>query len=188
MKPERKWLDRMGLIAALVEKAPGQTLGRTAIMKLAYFLQVLKNVPLGYTFGLHTYGPFQSDVLDDLRYAEFFGAVKERTVSQAEGYRYEIRPGKRCAEVKEASKAWLQRHQDAVNWVVQEFGGLKAPDLELYSTIVFVDRDNRKQGRSVSLEELAKQVRGIKPRFRQSYVVGKCRDALDKGFLQAVSE
>ncbi|MFO0967414.1 MAG: hypothetical protein U0793_17785 [Gemmataceae bacterium] len=187
MKPEEKWLERMGLIAALVEKAPGQTLGRTAIMKLAYFLQVLKKAPLGYRFGLEIYGPFDSDVLDDLRYARFFGAVKERTVTQAQGYRFEIKPGKRCAEVQKAAKAWLDQNQDALDWVVQEFGALKAPDLELWSTIIFVDRDNHQQGKSVSLDELAKQVRGIKPRFSQQYIVGKCREARDKGYLQAVS-
>lgn len=185
MKPEKEWLDRMALIAALVEKAPEQTLGRTAIMKMAYFLQVLKKVPLGYRFGLHTFGPFDSDVLDDLRYAEYYGAVKERTVTQAQGYRYEIKPGKRFAEVENASKAWLQQHKDALDWVVQEFGALKAPDLELWSTIIFADRDNQQQGKSMSLDELAKLVRGIKPRFTQSYIVGKCREALDKGFLEA---
>jgi len=188
MKPEKKWLERMALIATLVEKAPGQTLGRTAVMKLVYFLQVLKKVPLGYRFGLHTFGPFDSDVLDDLRYAEFFGAIKERMVTQGQGYRYEIKQGKRSAEIQNASSAWLEQHQDALEWVVEEFGALSASDLELWSTIIFVDRDNQQQRKSVSLEELAKQVRGIKLRFSQGYVVGKCREARDKGFLESVSK
>src|SRR5262249_14989297 len=133
MSWERKWLDRVGLIAALVEKAPGQTLNRTAIMKLAYFLQVMKNVPLGYDFRLYTYGPFDSDVLDDLGYAQVFGAVKERTIIQSEGYRYEIKPGKRSAHVQEESETWLEHNREAIDWVIQEFGSLKAPELELYS-------------------------------------------------------
>ncbi len=187
MSWERKWLDRVGLMAALVEKAPGQTLGRTAIMKLAYFLQVLKKVPLGYDFRLYIYGPFDSDVLDDLSYARIFGAVKERTIIQSEGYRYEIKPGKRSAHVQEKSQKWLEQHVEAIDWVIQEFGNLTASDLELWSTIVFVDRENQKEGKKVSLEELAKQVRGIKPWFKQSYVLNRCRKAVDKGFLQAVS-
>src|SRR5713226_8389467 len=103
MNWEKKWLERIGLIAALVEKAPGQTLGRTAVMKLAYFLQVLKKVPLGYDFRLHTFGPFDSDVLDDLAYAEVFGAVKDKVITQSQGYRYEIKPGKRSAQVQQAT-------------------------------------------------------------------------------------
>src|SRR5438093_10440773 len=103
MNREKRWLERVGLMAALVEKAPGQNLNRTAIMKLAYFLQVLKNVPLGYDFRLYTYGPFDSDVLDDLGYARVFGAVKERTIIQSNGYRYEIKPGKHASHVQEKS-------------------------------------------------------------------------------------
>src|SRR5438270_366775 len=137
MNAEKKWLDRIGLMAALVERAPAQTLGRTAIMKLAYFLQVLKKVPLGYDFGLHTYGPFASDVLDDLAYAGVFGAVKERTIIQSEGYRYEIKPGKHCAQAQQSSKIWLDQNREAVDWVIQEFGNFTAPELELISTIVY---------------------------------------------------
>jgi hypothetical protein len=58
MSWEQKWWDRIGLIARLVEKAPGQTLGRTAIVKFAFLLQALRKVPLKYDFRLYTYGPF----------------------------------------------------------------------------------------------------------------------------------
>src|SRR6266849_3913424 len=120
MNSEKKWLDRIGLMAALVERAPAQTLGRTAVMKLAYFLQVLQKVPLGYNFRLHTYGPSDSDVLDDLGYAAIFGAVTEKTIIQNEGYRYEIRPGERCAQAQKRSKNWLDQNRVAVDWVLQE--------------------------------------------------------------------
>ena len=43
--------------------------GRTALMKFVYFLKELKGVPFDYRFTLHTYGPFDSRVLDDLSYA-----------------------------------------------------------------------------------------------------------------------
>jgi len=187
MNWEKRLLERIALIAALVEKAPEQTLGRTAVMKLAYFLQVLKKVPLGYDFRLHTFGPFDSDVLYDLAYAGVFGAVKERVVTQSQGYRYEIKPAKRCADVQRESGSWLEQNREAIDWVAREFGQHSAPELELLSTIVFGDRENQKEGKRVALEELARQVRGIKPRFPLSHVVKKCREALDKGFLEAVS-
>jgi hypothetical protein len=187
MTSEKKWLERIGVIAALVDKAPGQTLGRTAVMKLLYFLQILKKVPLGYDFKLHTFGPFDSDVLDDLAYAGVFGAVRERVVNQSQGYRYEIRPGKRWADVQQQSGDLLEENRQAIDWVTHEFGHDSAADLELLSTIVFVDRENQKEGKGVDLKELAKQVCGIKPRFLFSYVLKKCAMALQKGFLQAVS-
>jgi hypothetical protein len=187
MNRERRWLERIGLIATLVDRAPGQVLGRTAIMKLCYFLQALRNIPLGYDFTLHTYGPFQSDVLEDLAYAQVFGAVTEKTVSQAEGYRYEVRPGKRCAKAQQVVTEWLEQHRKDLDWVIGEFARFNASDLELFSTIVFVDRENAKEGRRIPLDQLEKQVRNIKPRFPESYVLEKCRQALEKKFLKSVS-
>lgn len=188
MSWEKDWLDKIAMIAALVEKAPEQTLGRTAVMKLAYFLQVLKNVPLGYDFRLHTYGPFDPDVLDDLSYAQVFGAVTEKTILQSQGYRFEIKPGKRCREAQKKSQDWLNRHRDALDGVIREFGQCTAPNLELISTIIFVDRENAKQVNPVSLNVLAEQVRNIKPRFSPSDVLSKCREALAKGFLLSIEK
>ena len=74
-------LDRIALIARLVARAPTR-LGRTALMKCLFFLKVVKHVPLPYSFGLYTYGPFDSDVLDDLQYAEALGAVEGALVTQ----------------------------------------------------------------------------------------------------------
>ena len=43
---------RLALIPVLAENAPGGQIGRTALMKFAYFLQTLRSVPLGYRFTL----------------------------------------------------------------------------------------------------------------------------------------
>ena len=67
--------DRLATIAYLCTRAPGEGIGRTAVMKLCYFLQTLKGVPLGYRFTLYSYGPFDSDVLSDLGTAESRKAV-----------------------------------------------------------------------------------------------------------------
>src|SRR3972149_3482778 len=73
--------NRLALITALVKEMPG--LGRTAIMKLPFFLVVLRNVPLDYDLRLYTYGPFDSNVLDDLSYAESLEAVKSELIYEA---------------------------------------------------------------------------------------------------------
>ena len=60
--------SRLALMASISDlfRAKSPTLGRTAIMKLCFFLQESKGVPLGYHFSLYSYGPFDSDVLSDL--------------------------------------------------------------------------------------------------------------------------
>jgi hypothetical protein len=79
-----KMLERVALIADLVSRAP-RRLGRTALMKCLFFLKVLKGVPLPYHFRLHTYGPYDSDVLYDLQYAEYLGAVESALVAYPGG-------------------------------------------------------------------------------------------------------
>ena len=69
MTAQERWLFRLAVLSDLVQRAPGR-LGRTAIMKLAYFRQTVKEVPLGYNFRLYTYGPYDGDVLTDLSQAE----------------------------------------------------------------------------------------------------------------------
>ena len=57
-------LQRTALIADLVRKAPS-AFGRTALLKFLQVLQTMRRVPLGYYFGLYTYGPLNVDVLSD---------------------------------------------------------------------------------------------------------------------------
>ena len=41
-------------------------LGKTAIMKFMFMLQQVYKVPLGYDFKIYTYGPYSSEVMDDM--------------------------------------------------------------------------------------------------------------------------
>ncbi len=188
MNWEKRWWQRIGLIATLVEKAPSQTLGRTAIVKLPFLLQVLRGVPLGYDFRLYTYGPFDCDVLEDLSYARIAGAVTEKVVLHPKGYGYEVKPGARKDKLPDPAKEWLGQYEEAIDWVIREFGHCTASELELVSTIIFVDRENAKEGVPHTLEGLARQVREVKPRFPLAYVLAKCRDAFAKSFLLSGSE
>jgi len=67
-------------LALLAEFARRAKLGRTAIMKLCFFLQESRGLPLGYQFSLYSYGPFDSDVLSDISSAERMSLLKSNTV------------------------------------------------------------------------------------------------------------
>ncbi len=90
--------NRLAVITWLAENAAG--LGRTALMKYCYFLQVLRGVPLGYRFSLYSYGPFDSDVLSDLDSTESIGGVTSFVEYFPSGYGYRIVPGERSKAVK----------------------------------------------------------------------------------------
>ena len=80
---QHRWF-RLGVLTQLVESSTTR-LGRTALMKLAYLLQTVRRVPLGYDFRLYTYGPYQSDVLNDLGRLETMQAVVSEVVPYPSG-------------------------------------------------------------------------------------------------------
>jgi uncharacterized protein len=176
---------RWGLLSELVVQAGDIKLGRTAIVKIAYFLQTFKNVPLGYSFGLYTYGPFARDVLYDLGLLESMGAVKSRLKTTPSGYGYEFSRGKKLAEVQDLVGNLFAAYQDAIRWGLEEFGHQSAGDLELLSTLVFADRDAARKGQPLGFDELCRLVKAIKPRFPDGYILEKIKVLAGKGFLKA---
>ncbi len=81
---KQKWWWRPAVLAELVNKSPGKP-GRTVMMKLAYLLQTIRNVPLGYHFELYNYGPYDNDVLSDLSQAATLDAIDYQIVNYPGG-------------------------------------------------------------------------------------------------------
>ena len=177
--------DRLALITALAEQAPG-LLGRTALMKCAYFLQALRRVPLGYHFTLFSYGPFDSRVLNDLHYAEVLGGVDVETVYFAQGYGYQVSPGKAAEKLKSRASDFLAKYQEDIDWVVREFGNRTAGELELLSTLIYADQSVPAREK-ISLADLAHRVQAVKPHFTLEQVQSHAEWLRKKGLLKAVS-
>src|SRR5215212_7308774 len=60
--------------------------GKTALQKSVYLVQELYGLDLGYRFGLHTYGPFCSELLSDLDFAEALDLVEIKRNSEGDGF------------------------------------------------------------------------------------------------------
>ncbi|MGL6096374.1 MAG: hypothetical protein ACRC7O_11335, partial [Fimbriiglobus sp.] len=125
---------RSAVLARFVGKAPARELGRTQVMKLFYFLQELRGVPLGYDFRLFTYGPYDSEVLSDLATARSLNTVNEETAIYQRGYGYKITPGVHADRLSSELESNNPELASAVDEVVQQFGGFTAAELELRST------------------------------------------------------
>src|SRR5579884_663824 len=156
-------MTRIAVITALAEKTP--QLGRTSLMKLCYFLQVLRSVPLGYRFSLYSYGPFDSDVLADLDSATALGGVSSSLVSYFHTYGYKIEPGPKAQYIQASSSKFLDAHRAAIDWVVDKFGSMSASELELKSTLIYCDREAKAKKERISLSELCSRVHDVKPHF-----------------------
>ncbi len=186
MSDEERWLLRLGVLCELVAQAP-KTLGRTAVMKLVYLLQTIKKVPLGYDFRLFTYGPFDSDVLDDLGQAETLGAVSSKVVHfpSGSGYGYEFAPGKELPQLQAKTGKEVSPHRDHFRWALTEFGSYDAADLELIATIVYADREAARNRLRLTSENLRQRVKEIKPRFTDTYIGDLIQTLAEKKILIA---
>ena len=176
---------RLAVIAKLVTLAPVGYLGRTALMKFCYLLQTVRQVPLEYRFTLYSYGPFDSDVLSDLGTAENLEAVKSSTVQFASGYGYQIRKAAKAETTIAGGIGVIGKYLDDIDWVIREFGSHGSAELELESTIVFVDRESVKKGESLTISELAGRVKDVKPHFPESMIVERASGLYGKQMLLA---
>ncbi len=177
-------VNRLAVITWLAESASG--LGRTALMKYCYFLQVVCGVPLGYRFSLYSYGPFDSDVLSDLDSAGSLGGVKSSVVYFSGGYGYRIEPGDRPDRVKRMGGTFIDAHQKELQWVVDEFKGWDASGLELASTLVYSDREAVRRGEQLGIGELSSRVRDLKPRFGIPQIQAYAEKLLSRDVLRSI--
>ncbi len=159
--------DRVAVIATLANKVGPRQLGRTSLMKLLYFLEEVKGVPLGYNFTLYSYGPYDSQVLSDLGAAERRQAVVATVVTHRGGYGYQISPGAVAPEYIAQADAFLTQYGAEIDWVAENFGNDTPADLELLSTIVYAHREPQ-----VDQTEhvLVAAVHGVKPKFAPAFI------------------
>lgn len=165
-------ITRLALLAEFASKAK---LGRTAIMKLFFFLQESKGIDLGYRFSLYSYGPFDSDVLSDLTSAEKMNVLKSNMVYYSSGTGYEYSPGSDAHSVQALASDFLTKNRESIDWVLTTFGNKTAGQLELLSTLLFIAKfDN-----PTDVGALVEQVRFVKPHFS--------KEQIQQGFESLVS-
>ncbi len=180
-------IERIGVLGYLVQRAPSGWVGRTTLMKHCYFLQELRGAQLGYSFSLYSYGPFDSAVLSDLGEGEALGVLKEEVISYPSGYGYRISCVLDPEQIAQIGGELLERYQPDIDWVIQEFRNYSAADLELLSTLVYADREALAAGEEISMAELSRRVKEVKPRFTNDYILRQAESLNRRNLLSAVA-
>jgi len=176
---------RLGLFPVLAERSTTGHIGRTALMKYLYFLQTVRGLPLGYNFSMYSYGPFDSDVLADLGVAQSLNIVEVSPVQFAGGYGYRIKPGTRAEFAKSNAQRFLDEHSNDIDWLVSVFGTLNSAELELTSTIVYVDGECVEAKKPASMHEVTARVHDIKSHFTVEQIRRHVEALLRRGVLKA---
>ena len=187
MKLDQGWRLRLAVLSTLVKQAP-QKPGRTALMKYAYLLQTVREVPLGYHFELYNYGPYDSAVLSDLSQAETLKAIKSQTVNYPSSSGYEYSPNDKGYERACGQAAdQMAPHEESIKWVLEEFGSETASRLELISTIVFAEREMRRKKQVPLRTELCQRVKRIKPHFTDATIAEMVDELSTKNLISIAS-
>jgi|APThiThiocy_cv2_1041547.scaffolds.fasta_scaffold43323_2 uncharacterized protein YwgA len=178
---------KLAVIAALASKL-NESLGRTALMKLIFFLQARRGIDLGYSFRLYNYGPYDSQVIGDLKIAESLGIVVSKEFSWSGGSGYTIGLGSNALALLEKSKKELLEIETSIDWVVAEFGRRSAADLEIASTIVFADDACLEENRSQSIGDLVSAVHSIKPHHSEERISVEVSALQKNSLLNSITE
>ncbi|MBN1294025.1 MAG: restriction endonuclease [Candidatus Latescibacteria bacterium] len=162
--------ERYGFIAELVNRLENVSpqLGKTALQKLVYLLQEIFGVDAGYDFKLYTYGPFTSQLLQDLDQVDALHGVNVELVESALGG-YNISSGEKYREIRDRAKDYLneKKVKGGIDKLITEFGHLWAKELELRATIVYAVKNNKDL---YEQDDLVNMIHEIKPRFNKVFI------------------
>ena len=171
MNFELPW-KQCGVIADLTQRLRGVSpqFGKTALQKMVFLLQEVYKVDVGYSFGFHTFGPFAGELLGDLDFAELMGAVVVKPAEGTYGYGYSIEPGDHIEEYREKAGEFLSQHRQEIDTLVNEFGTKTAKDLELLTTIVYLNKEIMFDENKMTRAEAVGKIRELKPKFSDADV------------------
>lgn len=137
------------VLAATARTAAGHAdkgyLGRTALQKIVYFLQIA-SVPMRYRFDIYHYGPYCDRITCDVELLVADGVLKDISPTPEKYSNY--RPADAAEELLQSHPAALQTHQETINKVVQSLLPLEPDHLELLATLDYLYRQKRAGGGS----------------------------------------
>ncbi len=154
------------LVKELNEKYPDAQVGKTVVQKMMFLLNRMKICDFNYT--LYHYGPFSSEVANELDYASDLGIVE---IEWEEDKGYFIRPleknGTYNIELSSDSKK-------AIDYLVSKYGRFNAAELSIIATGYYL-MDN------FGIQDcgLPQAVHEIKPKFG----IEKIRNVLAEGLV-----
>jgi uncharacterized protein len=177
---------RYALIAELAQRLEGKPtqFGKTSLQKMIYLLQELNDVSTNYQFSLYTHGPFTAQLLGDLDLVESLGAVKVQYVISGYGG-YQISPDRELGPIRDKATEFLDANKAAIEKLIDEFGAYSAKDLELRSTIVYLDRDVERSKKDLDGGDFIRLVKKVKPRFTEDAIAKALDELENKGYVTA---
>lgn len=174
---------RMGIISEISKRKPG--LGKTAMVKYIFLLQQVYKVPLGYKFEIYTYGPYSSEVMEDIDWAIHKNIISSEMITYSSGYSgYSIKPSINAEKVLEEEAEFISTHTKSIEKMINIFGNKAAKDLELSTTIIYVYQTFIANNWRCNIDEVSNNVHEIKPHFDISTIRNEYKSLEEQGILK----
>jgi uncharacterized protein YwgA len=169
---EEKLSRKIQVISEIIrtrEKVDAST-GKTAVQKLVFLMQNI-GLNLEYKFILYTYGPYSPELMDDIDEITNLGFINTEYKPDYGGY--VISSGKEYEDnhLNDVEKASFSR-------VINDFSSLRARELELRSTILFIKDRYR-----IDNSELLTETKKIKPSFTDEEILIAIKEMKDKKYI-----
>ncbi len=177
------YCKRIGVICEIVNSKP--YLGKTALMKFVFLLQRIYNVPLGYNFEIYNYGPYSSEVMEDIDFAKHQDIISMDTIVYPTGYYgYSLLPTENTEKYISGEEEFISYYKEPISKIIELFGSKSVKDLELSTTIIFLYYTYRENKWDNSSEKLLENVHEIKPHFDIDTIEKEYDNLIGLGLLE----
>ena len=122
-----------------------------------------------------------------LRLPKLGGGVRSRAFHWSAGTGYLLSEGEKASVVMQPASTEIEKINHDLDWVVGEFGSMSASDLEVASTIIYVDRDCEMNGEKISESELVTRVQQIKRHHDKRKIALETHRLREKQMLHSIS-
>ena len=150
---------RLAILHRIIRDYPA--VGKTRLQKFGYLLQETLTVPTKYLFRMHHYGPYAESLETSISRLKLSGYVDIRF--SPTGYGFEI------SAIDEPADEWerlLEPYAPIVKTVEDKFGRLMPAELELWTTLHFVEQLLG----DAAAEEVINNVKALKPKFSEAHI------------------
>jgi uncharacterized protein YwgA len=177
---------RYAIIADLADKLHNKfpLFGKTILQKFVYLLQEGVGVDCDYSYEFYTYGPYSSQLSQDLDFVESAEGIKIHFENWGFGG-YAIEPGPQNSALRERAMEFLdsKEYKKGVERLIADFENHWAKALELRSTILFVERDFKNVGQSSNIDRILSTVSELKPKFTEAEIRRAIMEMENKGYI-----
>lgn len=132
----------------------GNKMGRTTLQKLCYFAKAI-DVPLGYRFRVHQYGPYSRELYEHIDDMVSYGLLNdEHAINEQKPDTSSYSIGEYAADLLDTYKDEVSKQEDKIIFLINYFKSMPITKLELYSTTHYYYAANKGFYRDINEDEL----------------------------------